>query len=207
MSAVLTQRARSRVAARLRLACLGAALCAVLCAPRPAAADEPYALGLGLHAGWSVSTQKWTPIDDGALLGASLSLESTYFLTPVFSVHHAWLASSDTRADLGAPLGDVAVESSLRSLAFLLGPAVDLGPVRVTGSVGLYRLTVESTVDGVTLDASTLAFGYALSVEGWVYRWRWGRLGAFGMVNFLAEAQLAYFGGGLTMRLDAALSE
>ncbi len=183
------------------------ALAVVVALPSSTAGAEPTGLGVGLSGGWNVGTQKWRPFDNGGLLGGNISFESGYFLTPVLSVHHAWLSSDSGSADVGPPLGVVPVESNLRTLAFLLGPAVDLGPVRITASVGLYWLMVESTVDDVTIDPTTIALGYALTAEGWILRWTWGQIGAFATANFLAEAQIAYFGGGVALRLDLGLSD
>jgi hypothetical protein len=197
----------SRILARVALAlALSLAVGAALGTASLASADEPLALGFGLHGGANMTTQKWQPIDYGALLGGSLSLESRYFLTPVFTVHHAWLASEHANTDVGAPLGVVSVESSLHALGFLLGPAVDLGPVRITASAGLYWLTVASAVEGARMDSATLVFGYSLAVEGCFYRWEWGRVGAFVTANFLAEAQIAYLTGGLAMRFEVRLA-
>lgn len=172
----------------------------------PAAAAEPMRLGFGLSGGWNVGTQKWQPFDHGGVLGGSVSLESGYFLSPVLGIHHAWLAGDAGPMDLGSPLGTVQVESSLRSLGLLLGPAVDLGPMRLSASVGLYWLMVESTVDGVTINPTTAVLGYALSAEGWGWRWPWGQVGAVATAHFLAEAQIAYFVAGLTLRLDLGLT-
>lgn len=189
-----------------RLVLLSAVLGAALGVAAPAASREPTGLGFSLSGGWNMGTQKWQHVDSGGLLGGAVSFESGYFLTPVLSVHHVWLASDAGSADVGEPLGIVDVQSSLRALAFLLGPAVDMGPVRLTAGVGLYWLMVESTVDRVTIDPTTLVLGYAVTAEGWIWRWDWGQLGAFAMANFLAEAQIAYFGGGLTLRVDLGLT-
>lgn len=178
-----------------------------LLATVPAAAAEPMGLGFGLSGGWNVGTQKWQPFDHGGVLGGSVSLESGYFLTPVLGVHHAWLAGDAGAMDLGSPLGVVQVENSLRSLGVLLGPAIDVGPVRLGASVGLYWLLVESTVDGVRISPTTTVLGYALSAEGWVWRWTWGQIGGVATAHFLAEAQIAYFVAGLTLRLDFELTE
>ena len=192
-------------ASTIRYGLIWLALCCTVGAAAPAAFGDPPSLQFGLDTGWNVATQKWAPIDNMPLLGGTLSLKTNYFLTPVLNVHHAWLASGKGTSDVGPPQGEVPVDSSLRALAFLAGPAVDLGPVRLTAAVGLYWLMVQSTVDGITIDPSTIVLGYAITVDGWFARWGWGQVGGFAMANFLAEAQIAYFGAGITTRFNLEL--
>jgi hypothetical protein len=167
--------------------------------------EDSYALALGLRLGWGTAHQQWALIGNAPSFAAVLSFESDYFLSPVLQLGYSTLASEQRSQDLGPPFGVVEVENSLSALDLLLGPAIELGPVRLVLMIGLSDLMVESKVAGREISPDTWVLAYAVELDGWVWGWDWGRLGLFTNAQFMAEAQLARFGAGLCVDFELGL--
>ncbi|MBI4957666.1 MAG: hypothetical protein HY908_37010 [Myxococcales bacterium] len=179
--------------------------------PALAQADGPSrsALELRALAGYggmvapSVSHERelWAR-NGGAMLSATLLYRSTLPLSPFVELGYAELYASRERVDT-AELGALDAESSLATVSFVGGPALDLGLFRLRGGIGLYRMLVESTVRGVTIHTAENDLGWFASVGGDAYRTERFRLGLELRALLVSEAGTACLGVGLTAAGDA----
>lgn len=111
--------------------------------------------------------------------------------TPVFR--------SDDAADLGPWGGTTTAYNRLSATWALAGPEVPIGPLRLFGGVGAYRLAVRSTVLGVTATSTDWSFGYGFGATVHLLSRESFRVGVGGRVLLLSEAELVVYQAALVV--------
>jgi hypothetical protein len=171
--------------------------------------DRQSGLELSGYAGWGrmiapqVEHSHEIDATNGGIEASALLLyHSSHILSPYLETGYARLYSSRERIDLGTELGVVETSSFFTTFWLAAGPALDLGPLRIRGGLGMYQLRVDSTVDGVRIRPSELDLGWFASVSGFPFQYKGISFGPECRLLLISEASTAAIGIGITGRGD-----
>jgi hypothetical protein len=172
------------------------------------AAGQPsrYAFELGgfLMATWfpkPLAVDAGVDSDRTIGFGGSISLayRGPFFLYPFIDVGFYNLAQTTIHpvTHFGGVSGD-SVDNSLSAWTFMIGPGVDVGPMRFRGGVGMNKLQTSMTGKNFDDDASALGFLTSLNVSGSVLRTPGFRLNVEGRFTYFMYAGGTVFALGVS---------
>lgn len=149
----------------------------VLAAPSAIAQTAPASaiewggfLGYNRMVAPSVDHDRELSATNGGITGAALILyRSRHILSPFLELGYVNIYASRERTDVPG-YGTLESENSLDAWSLIFGPALDVGPVRMRGGIGFYRLQVESTVLGKTINPVEYDLGWFASVQATVFK-------------------------------------
>ncbi|OIP39056.1 MAG: hypothetical protein AUK47_10775 [Deltaproteobacteria bacterium CG2_30_63_29] len=155
-------------------------------------AESPYRLELSVVTGWGITMRPLDVIDNGVLLGAGVRFDSPYFVSPSFDFAFVRLAQSQDVVDLGELGGRQTVSSAIRALSFLFGGSVEFWDVlRLGAGIGLYVITVHSTVLGETITPTEVSSGLTADVDVVILRAKWLSMSLQARSMFMSDEEFA----------------
>jgi hypothetical protein len=188
---------------------------AVVAMAREAAADPPrraveasVSLGYGHALLPAFDRSRETSSTNGGFfwsLGAAY--RSRYLFIPWIEIGSAPIYRSVERVKPDQPSTLGQSRSSLSTAYLAVGPAVAFGPARLRAGMGLYRMQVESSFGGHTIDPAVYDLGYLASYR---IHARSGRRGAWGLdltALLISEAQLVCIGLSLVGSVNPWIDE
>lgn len=107
---------------------------------------------------------------NGGFIGsATILFRSRHVLSPFLDIGYARIYSSRERVEVPG-YAPIESDNQLSTWTLIFGPALDIGPLRLRGGAGYYRLQVHSTVLGTTVRPAEYDFGWFASIQGHVFR-------------------------------------
>jgi hypothetical protein len=161
-----------------------AALAANSAAPGPAdPKPEPKAKAaprhfweLDLFAGYgqigypAVDTSSTTWWNGGPGFALSVAYRGPHFTHPFLDISYVPIISSGRHAYDPRTGGTLYASNSSSALGLIIGPGFDISWFRIRAGLGLYSVSVKTTVDGVENKASQTSLGFLVSAAGMVWR-------------------------------------
>ena len=105
----------------------------------------------------------------GPAVALSVAYRGPHFTHPFVDISWVPVLSSGKSSYMPFTNGTAATSNSSSALGLAIGPGWDIDWFRVRAGVGLYNVSVKSTVDGVSNSASALSIGFmgALAAQVW----------------------------------------
>jgi hypothetical protein len=138
-------------------------------APRHFWELDPFA-GYGQIGYPAVDTSSTTWWNGGPGFALSVAYRGPHFTHPFLDIAYVPIISSGRHAYDPRTGGTLYASNSSSAIGLIIGPGFDISWFRIRAGLGLYSVSVRTTVDGVENKASQTSLGFLVSAAGMVWR-------------------------------------